>query len=96
LLASLLGSGRESVDWATVARVLVAARFCAQRSELGLAEHWYETTALEDLLGVPPALINDDRRYRALDVLGSQKEALCAHLIARYQDWFGVRMEFLL
>jgi hypothetical protein len=76
--------------------VLVAARFCAQRSELGLAEHWYETTALEDLLGVPPALINDDRLYRALDVLGAQKDALCTHLIERYQDWFGVRMEFLL
>jgi transposase len=96
LLGSLLGSGRESVDWATVASVLVAARFCAQRSELGLAEHWYETTTLEDLLGVPPALINDDRLYRALDVLGAQKEALCSHLIERYQDWFGVRMEFLL
>jgi transposase len=96
LLASLLGAGRESVDWATVASVLVAARFCAQRSELGLAEHWYETTALEDLLGVPPALINDDRLYRALDELGAQKEALCTHLIERYQDWFGVRMEFLL
>jgi transposase len=96
LLTSLLGSGRESVDWATVASVLVAARFCAQRSELSLAEHWYETTALEDLLGVPPALINDDRLYRALDVLGEQKEALCTHLIERYRDWFGVRMEFLL
>lgn len=96
LLASLLGAGRESVDWATVASVLVAARFCAQRSELGLAEHWYETTALEDLLGVPPALINDDRLYRALDELGAHKEALCTHLIERYQDWFGVRMEFLL
>lgn len=96
LLSSLLGSGRESVDWATVASVLVAARFCAQRSELSLAEHWYETTALEDLLGVPPALINDDRLYRALDALGEQKEALCAHLIERYRDWFGVRMEFLL
>jgi hypothetical protein len=43
---------------------------------------------------VAAALINDDRLYRALDELGAQKEALCTHLIERYQDWFGVRMEF--
>lgn len=96
LLTRLCAPGRESVDWPTVASVLVAARFCAQRSELGVADHWYQTTALEDLLGVSPALINDDRLYRALDALSPKKDALCAHLLARYQDWFGVRMEFLL
>jgi hypothetical protein len=96
LLTRLCERGRESVDWPTVASVLVAARFCAQRSELGVADHWYQTTALEDLLGVPPALINDDRLYRALDALSTKKDELCAHLIERYKDWFGVRMEFLL
>ncbi len=32
--------------------LFTVARFCAQRSELGVAEHWYDTTALDDLLGV--------------------------------------------
>jgi transposase len=96
LLAELLPAGRESVGWAHVAALLTVARFCAQRSELGVAEHWYDTTALDDLLGVDTALVNDDRLYRALDHLGRHKDALCAHLMARYRQWFGVRFEFLL
>lgn len=96
LLSEIIEPGREAVDWPTVASVLVSARFCAQQSELAIAEDWYEKTALEDILGVEGARINDDRLYRALDVLGRHKEKLCAHLMERYRDWFGVRMEFLL
>lgn len=96
LLAELLPKGREDVEWAQVAALLTVARFCAQRSELGVAEHWYDTTALDDLIGVDTELVNDDRLYRALDRLGTHKEALCAHLMSRYRQWFGVRFEFLL
>lgn len=96
LLTGLLPAGREHVGWAHTAALLTVARFCAQRSELGVAEHWYETTAQEDLLGVAPASVNDDRLYRALDHLGAHKDALCAHLMTRYREWFGVRFEFLL
>jgi len=96
LLDGLIEAGRERVSWSAVASVLVAARFCARRSELGIAEGWYGKTALEDLLGVGQEQINDDRLYRALDVLGEHKDQLCAHLIKRYRDWFGVRMEFLI
>jgi transposase len=96
LLAELLPKGREDVEWAQVAALLTVARFCAQRSELGVAEHWYDTTALDDLIGVNTELVNDDRLYRALDRLGTHKEALCAHLMSRYRQWFGVRFEFLL
>ena len=96
LLAALLPVGREAVAWSHVAALLTVARFCAQRSELGVAEHWYDTTALDDLLGVNTGLVNDARLYRALDQLGAHKDALCAHLMTRYREWFGVRFEFLL
>lgn len=96
LLARLLPAGRESVAWSQMAALLTVARFCAQRSELGVAEHWYDTTALDDLLGVDTGLVNDTRLYRALDQLGAHKHALCAHLMERYRQWFGVRFEFLL
>jgi len=96
LLAGLLSSGREHVGWAYAAALLIVARLCAQRSELGVAGHWYDTTALDDLLGVDTGLVNDDRLYRALDQLGQRKEALCAHLRDRYRQLFGVRFEFLL
>lgn len=96
LLAGLLPAGRESVAWSQVAALLTVARFCAQRSELGVAEHWYDTTALDELLGIDTQLVNDARLYRALDKLSRHKDALCAHLMARYRQWFGVRFEFLL
>jgi len=96
LLGSLIEQGKEDVPWQDVAAVLCTARFCAQRSELGIAEHWYERTALEDITGIPLAKINDDRLYRGLDVLAAHKQKLCAHLMERYQDWFGIRFEFLL
>lgn len=96
LLTSLIDPGKEEVPWQDVAAVLTTARFCAQRSELGIAEHWYERTALEDITGIPLAKINDDRLYRGLDVLAAHKDKLCAHLMERYRDWFGIRFEFLL
>ena len=96
LIGSLVEPGKEEVPWADIAAVLTVARFCAQRSELGIAEHWYERTALEDITGVPLSKINDDRLYRGLDVLGAHKDRLCGHLMERYRDWFGVQFEFLI
>ncbi len=96
LLPRLLPAGTEDVGWDLIACVLVLGRFCAQPSELALAERWYADTALEDLLSVPLSQINDARLYRGLDQLLPHKDALCQHLLAKYRDWFGVRYEFLL
>jgi hypothetical protein len=96
LLNELIPSGREEVPWERTACLLTLARFCAQPSELGIAERWYQRTALEDLLGVPWEKINDDRLYRGLDALGAHKEQLTQHLLHRYQSWFGVGFEFLI
>ena len=35
------------------------------------------------------------RLYRGLDVLAAHKDKLCAHLMERSRDWFGVPFEFL-
>jgi transposase len=96
VLRELLGAGREAVPWETIACLLTVARFCGELSELGVAERWFQRTALDELLGVDWRQINDDRLYRGLDALHAQKEALTGHLLARYQSWFGVRFEFLL
>jgi transposase len=96
LLAKLLPPGHEEVEWDLIGCILTLGRFCAQPSELSVAERWYEDTALEDLLGVPLDKVNETRLYRGLDVLLEQKEALCQHLLARCRDWFGVGFEFLL
>jgi len=96
LLPKLLPTGKEEIGWDLIACVLTLGRFCAQESELALAERWYEDSALEDLLGIGVEKINDARLYRGLDQLVAHKEALCGHLMERYRDWFGVRYEFLL
>ena len=87
--------GREEISWSVMAAVLVLARFCAPSSELQIAESWYEKTALDDLLGVSPDLINKDRLYRALDTLLPHKEALFKHLQQRYGELFGETFDFL-
>jgi hypothetical protein len=52
LCGALLVSKRETVSWAEVVAILVIGRLCEPSSELHVAESWYRTTALEDLLGV--------------------------------------------
>lgn len=89
-------SGREEVSWAQMACVLVVARFCSPSSELQIAESWYAKTALGDLLSVAAEKMNDDRLYRALDVIEPLKDELMAHLQERYSQWFGVKYDFLL
>ena len=96
LLRQLLPAGAEDIGWDLIGCVLTLGRFCAQPSELSLAERWYEDTALEDLLGIPLEKINDARLYRGLDELLPHKDAICSHLLERYRDWFGVEFEFLL
>jgi len=88
-------TGREDIPWSIMACILTLARFCAPSSELQIADFWYGTTALDDLLGVSREKINDDRLYRALDELLPHKEALCDHLQKRYGELFGSCFDFL-
>lgn len=88
--------GREQIGWADIACVLTLGRICAQRSELALSEHWYATTALDDLLGISVGEIHENRLYRGLDELLPLREKLFEHLRERYQNLFDSRFEFLL
>ncbi len=88
--------GREEVDWATVACILGVGGFCDQSSELALGERWYAHTALDDLLGVDPSDVYDNRLYRGLDQLLPMRDKLFVHLRERYESLFGSRFEFLL
>ena len=93
---SHLREGRECVPWATMAEILVVARLCEPSSELHIAEDWYRRCALEDILGVPAAQVNDDRLYRALDQLLPHQEALQVHLKQRLGELFELDYELLL
>ena len=94
--AATLAEGREQVPWSTMAAILVIARLCEPSSELHIAEDWYRRTALEDLLGVAPEQVNDDRLYRSLDAILPHKRALEEHLKQRLGELFALDYELLL
>jgi Transposase DDE domain/Domain of unknown function (DUF4277) len=96
LLQARLPPDRADIPWAAVVTALVLGRLCAPSSELRMAEHWYDATALPDLLGVPAAKINDDRLYRALDHLLPHKAVLEQHLKDRLGRLFAIQYELLL
>ncbi len=94
--AEAMGPGREEIAWSTMACILVLARFCAPSSELQIAQFWYGKTALDDLLGVAPEKVNDDRLYRALDAILAHKDALFGHFQKVYGELFGTTFDLLL
>ena len=96
LLEALMPSGREEVPWSAMTVVLVLGRLLDPSSELHLAEHGYEASALAELLGVPAAKVNDDRLYRALDRLLPHKPALEKHLKQRLGELFELDYDLLL
>lgn len=96
LCGTLLTSKRETVSWAQVVTILVIGRLCEPSSELHVAERWYRTTALEDLLGVSTEDIYDERLYRALDRLLPHKQAMEKHLVKRLGELFDLDYDLLL
>ena len=94
--AEHMPGGREAVDWSQVASILCVGRFCQQASELALAERWYASTALEDLIGVNVEAVYDNRLYRGLDRVLPLRSALFEHLRERYASMFGSCFEFLI
>lgn len=96
LCADLIPEGRAEIPWPTVAAVLVMSRLCEPSSELHIAEDFYRTTALEDMLDLPSEQVNDDRLYRALDRLLPHKRAIEEHLQKRLGELFDLEYDLLL
>jgi transposase len=69
ILDRLVPQGKETIRPADVAAIEVINRLCSPCSEFALAEHWYASTALEDLLGIPDSAVTKDRLYHTLDQL---------------------------
>ena len=91
-----LASAHAEISWAHLVAILVAARFCEPKSELHIAEHFYSQTALADLLGIPAHAIYDNRLYRALDKVLTQKEQLEKHLKERLGELFQISYDLFL
>lgn len=96
LLERVLPPNGEGVPWSAVAAILAVARFCEPSSELHIADTWYERTALQDLLGVHPRNIHENRLYRCLDRVLPHKEMIERHLKERFSTLFDAKYDLLL
>ena len=74
----------------------VINRLCGPCSEFALAEHWYRSTGLEDLLGVPDSAVTKDRLYRTLDRLLRAQEAIENDLKEQLGTLFQLDYDLLL
>jgi transposase len=84
------------VPWSRVAAVLAINRLCDPGSELAVEQHWYPSTALDDLLHIAEGKINDTRLYRCLDRLLPLKSRLEQHLKQRFGELFEAEFDVLL
>ena len=74
----------------------VINRLCQPCSEFALAEHWYASTGLEDLLGISDDAITKDRLYRTLDALRTAQAAIENDLKERLGSLFQLDYDLLL
>jgi transposase len=88
--------GKETVRPADIVAIEVINRLCGPCSEFALAEHWYRSTGLEDLLGVPDSAVTKDRLYRTLDRLLKAQEAIENDLKDQLGDLFQLDYDLLL
>jgi transposase len=87
--------GREEISWDMLATTLVLMRLCNPSSELRIAEELFEQSALVDLMGIPAEKVNEDRLYRALDILLPYKPRLEKYLKERLGELFHQEYDLL-
>jgi len=91
-----LPPSRKGTRWMQVLQTLVAYRLIDPGSEWRLHRHWYEASAMGDLLSADFALAEKDTLYRCLDKLVAHKDALFKFLQARWGELFAARFDVLL
>ncbi len=91
-----LAPSRKGTRWDQVLFVLVAYRLLSPGSEWRLHRHWFERSALGDLLGADAALADIHALYACHDRLLEHKQAVFDHLVGRWRDLFNASFDVLL
>jgi hypothetical protein len=87
---------REGTNWLNVLKTLVAYRLIDPGSEWRLHRHWFEHSAMGDLLGEDAALVQPNTLYRCLDLLLVHKARLFTFVRERWKDMFEADFDVLL
>ena len=94
--AQRLPSSRKGTRWDWVLQVLVAYRLLDPGSEWRLYRHWFEHSAMADLLGADLELAEIHKLYECHERLLKHKKELFTHLTDRWKDLFNARFDVLL
>lgn len=94
--AAQLPPSRKGTRWDWVLQVLVSYRLVDPGSEWRLYRHWFEHSAMADLLGADLALADIHKLYECHERLLEHKTALFGHLTEQWKDLFNARFEVLL
>ena len=90
-----LAPSRQGTRWLDILKILVCYRLIDPGSEWRLHRHWYEHSALRDLLG-GERVVAGDTLYRCLDKLLAHKRDFFSFLRARWAALFEARFDVLL
>jgi len=91
-----LRPSRKGTRWLNVLKTLVCYHLIDPGSEWRLHRHWYDNSAMADLLGEDFALVQSSKLYRSLDQLLVHKKAFFSFLNKRWHELFGISYEVLL
>ena len=94
--AERLPPSRKGTRWDLIAQALCCYRLLDPGSEWRLHRHWYETSAMPDLLGAGFELVEIHKLYACLDQLLTHKQVLFDHLTTRWKDLFNATFDVLL
>ena len=91
-----LRPSREGTPWLPVLKTLVAYRLIDPGSEWRLHRHWFDASAMADLLNAEFALAEKNTLYRCLDRLVAHKDDLFKFLCRRWGELFDAKFDVLL
>jgi len=94
--AARLPPSRKGTRWDQVLQTLVTYRLLDPGSEWRLYRHWFEHSAMADLLGADLSLADIHKLYQCHEHLLAHKQALFTHLTQQWKDLFNARFEVLL
>jgi hypothetical protein len=94
--AQRLAPSRKGTRWDLILQALSCYRLMEPGSEWRMHRHWYEKSAMADLLGAGFELAEIHKLYECLDRLMEHKGALFDHLTQRWRDLFNARFDVLL
>ena len=94
--AERLPPSRKGTRWDLILETLCVYRLIDPGSEWRLHRHWFERSAMADLLGSDFRLAESHRLYDCHDLLLKHKEALFTHLTERWKDLFNAKFDVLL